>query len=68
MKRIVVALLVAGACVSVAKAQETLCVGWRIPAEEAKHWMMGRPSDSRTSARREDRVVVFRVPRRCRRR
>ena len=43
MKRIVAALLVAGACVSVAKAQETIRVGWTIPAEEAKYWMMKRP-------------------------
>ena len=43
MKRIVAALLVAGACVSVAQAQETIRVGWTIPAEEAKYWMMRRP-------------------------
>ena len=43
MKRIVAALLVAGACVSVAQAQDTIRVGWTIPAEEAKYWMMRRP-------------------------
>ena len=43
MKRIVAALLVAGACVSVAKAQDTIRVGWTIPAEEAKYWMQRRP-------------------------
>ena len=32
-------------CVSVAKAQDvpTIRVGWTIPAEEAKYWMMRRP-------------------------
>ena len=43
MKRIVAALLVAGACVSVAQAQDTIRVGWTIPAEESKYWMMRRP-------------------------
>ena len=46
MKRIVIAtLLAASACVSVAKAQDipTIRVGWTIPAEEAKYWMMRRP-------------------------
>ena len=43
MKRIVAALLLASACVSVAKAQDTIRVGWTIPAEEAKYWMMRRP-------------------------
>src|SRR6476646_8237457 len=46
MNRIVVAsLLAAGALVSVAKAQDapTIRVGWTIPAEESKYWMMRRP-------------------------
>src|SRR5438876_11191570 len=46
MNRIVVAsLLAASALVSVAKAQDvpTIRVGWTIPAEEAKYWMMRRP-------------------------
>ena len=46
MNRVVVAaLLAASACVSVAKAQDipTIRVGWTIPAEEAKYWMMRRP-------------------------
>ena len=46
MNRVVVAaLLAASACVSVARAQEipTIRVGWTIPAEEAKYWMMRRP-------------------------
>ena len=45
MKRIVAALLAATACVSVANAQDvpTIRVGWTIPAEEAKYWMMRRP-------------------------
>jgi ABC-type nitrate/sulfonate/bicarbonate transport system substrate-binding protein len=44
MKRVVVAaLLIASACVSVARAQDTIRVGWTIPAEEAKYWMMRRP-------------------------
>jgi ABC-type nitrate/sulfonate/bicarbonate transport system substrate-binding protein len=44
MKRVVVAaLLITSACVSVARAQDTIRVGWTIPAEEAKYWMMRRP-------------------------
>ena len=43
MKRLVIAALLAGACVSVAQAQETIRVGWTIPAEESKYWMMRRP-------------------------
>jgi len=46
MNRIVVAsLLAASALVSVAKAQDapTIRVGWTIPAEESKYWMMRRP-------------------------
>jgi ABC-type nitrate/sulfonate/bicarbonate transport system substrate-binding protein len=43
MKRIVAALLFASACVSVARAQDTIRVGWTIPAEEAKYWMQRRP-------------------------
>ena len=46
MNRIVIAsLLAASALVSVAKAQDvpTIRVGWTIPAEEAKYWMMRRP-------------------------
>jgi ABC-type nitrate/sulfonate/bicarbonate transport system substrate-binding protein len=45
MKKLVIAALLAGACVSIAKAQEaqTIRVGWTIPAEEAKYWMMRRP-------------------------
>jgi ABC-type nitrate/sulfonate/bicarbonate transport system substrate-binding protein len=45
MKRLVVATLLACAFASAAKAQEvpTIRVGWTIPAEEAKYWMMRRP-------------------------
>jgi ABC-type nitrate/sulfonate/bicarbonate transport system substrate-binding protein len=46
MTRILVAtLLAAGALVSAAQAQDvpTIRVGWTIPAEEAKYWMMRRP-------------------------
>src|SRR3954470_23873221 len=46
MNRIVIAaLLAASALVSVAKAQDvpTIRVGWTIPAEESKYWMMRRP-------------------------
>ena len=43
MKRIVAALLLASACASVAKAQDTIRVGWTIPAKESKYWMMRRP-------------------------
>ena len=43
MKRFVAAVLAAGACVSAAKAQDTIRVGWTIPAEESKYWMMRRP-------------------------
>jgi ABC-type nitrate/sulfonate/bicarbonate transport system substrate-binding protein len=46
MNRIlVVTLLAASALASAAKAQDvpTIRVGWTIPAEEAKYWMMRRP-------------------------
>jgi len=43
MKTIVAALLLASACASAAKAQDTIRVGWTIPAEESKYWMMRRP-------------------------
>jgi ABC-type nitrate/sulfonate/bicarbonate transport system substrate-binding protein len=46
MNRIVVAsLLAACALMSVARAQDapTIRVGWTIPAEESKYWMMRRP-------------------------
>ena len=46
MNRVVVAtLLAASAFASVAKAQDvpTIRVGWTIPAEESKYWMMRRP-------------------------
>ena len=43
MKRLVIAALLASACVTVANAQDTIRVGWTIPAEEAKYWMMRRP-------------------------
>src|SRR4051812_39879699 len=45
MKRIVASLFAASALVSVAKAQDvpTIRVGWTIPAEESKYWMMRRP-------------------------
>ncbi|MBV8835293.1 MAG: ABC transporter substrate-binding protein [Alphaproteobacteria bacterium] len=47
MKRLLVAALLACAFVSVANAQataqDTIRVGWTIPAEEAKYWMMRRP-------------------------
>jgi ABC-type nitrate/sulfonate/bicarbonate transport system substrate-binding protein len=44
MKRVVIAaMLGASALASAAHAQETIRVGWTIPAEEAKYWMMRRP-------------------------
>ena len=46
MKRVVIgAMLAASALASVARAQEvqTIRVGWTIPAEESKYWMMRRP-------------------------
>jgi ABC-type nitrate/sulfonate/bicarbonate transport system substrate-binding protein len=43
MNRVVAAALIGCACVSVARAQDTIRVGWTIPAEEAKYWMMRRP-------------------------
>ena len=45
MKRLVIAALLAGACIGVARAQDvpTIRVGWTIPAEESKYWMMRRP-------------------------
>src|SRR5262249_51543259 len=44
MRRLVAAALLACACVTVAKAQNnTIRVGWTIPAEESKYWMMRRP-------------------------
>ena len=45
MKRLAVLLAAASVCVALspAKAQETIRVGWTIPAEESKYWMMRRP-------------------------
>ena len=48
MKRIIAALgLAAGLITSAAHAQDipTIRVGWTIPAEEAKYWMMRRPQE-----------------------
>src|SRR6478672_1722962 len=48
MKRIIAALgLAAGLITSTAHAQDipTIRVGWTIPAEEAKYWMMRRPQE-----------------------
>ena len=44
-KRLVLALAVAGSALvsSAAAAQDTIRVGWTIPAEEAKYWIMRRP-------------------------
>ncbi len=33
------------ACVTSASAQQTIKVGWTIPAEESKYWMMKRPTE-----------------------
>ena len=43
--RVSLVLAVAGCALasSLAAAQETIRVGWTIPAEEAKYWMMRRP-------------------------
>jgi len=38
-----VAALIAGA--SPSRAQQTIRVGWTIPAEESKYWMMRRPAE-----------------------
>jgi len=43
MKRLVAAALLACALASSARAQDTIRVGWTIPAEESKYWMMRRP-------------------------
>jgi ABC-type nitrate/sulfonate/bicarbonate transport system substrate-binding protein len=43
MKKLVIAALMAAACAGVAKAQDTIRVGWTIPAEESKYWMQRRP-------------------------
>src|SRR5215468_5002405 len=48
MKRFVALLaLAAGIVVTSARAQDipTIRVGWTIPAEEAKYWMMRRPQE-----------------------
>ena len=47
LTRHVVAALVAGATLSAgsAFAQQTIKVGWTIPAEESKYWMMKRPQE-----------------------
>jgi ABC-type nitrate/sulfonate/bicarbonate transport system substrate-binding protein len=48
MKRMIAALgLAAGLITSAAQAQDipTIRVGWTIPAEEAKYWMMRRPQE-----------------------
>ena len=48
MKRMIAALgLAAGFITSAAQAQDipTIRVGWTIPAEEAKYWMMRRPQE-----------------------
>ena len=39
------ALAAAFAGVSAAQAQQTIRVGWTIPAEESKYWMMRRPAE-----------------------
>ncbi len=31
--------------VSASQAQQTIRVGWTIPAEESKYWMMKRPQE-----------------------
>ena len=33
------------ASVAPSKAQQTIRVGWTIPAEESKYWMMRRPAE-----------------------
>jgi ABC-type nitrate/sulfonate/bicarbonate transport system substrate-binding protein len=38
-------LLAVSAHVSASHAQQTIRVGWTIPAEEAKYWMMRRPAE-----------------------
>ena len=44
-RRLSLALVVAGSTLVslAAHAQETIRVGWTIPAEEAKYWIMRRP-------------------------
>jgi hypothetical protein len=44
-KRALLALAVAGSTLGcfAAQAQDTIRVGWTIPAEEAKYWIMRRP-------------------------
>ncbi len=46
-KWLVAAALAAGAVAGVAQAQTipTIRVGWTIPAEESKYWMMKRPEE-----------------------
>jgi ABC-type nitrate/sulfonate/bicarbonate transport system substrate-binding protein len=43
LKRVVLAFALAGVVSSAAAAQDTIRVGWTIPAEEAKYWIMRRP-------------------------
>src|SRR6059058_4327919 len=45
--RLAILFLGAAAVISPAKAQEvpTIRVGWTIPAEESKYWMMRRPQE-----------------------
>lgn len=51
MRNVSTWILAAGAAVSIltgmsaSKAQPTIHVGWTIPAEEAKYWMMRRPAE-----------------------
>ncbi|MFX7910677.1 hypothetical protein ABTK30_20545, partial [Acinetobacter baumannii] len=33
------------ACAGPLRAQQTIRVGWTIPAEESKYWMMRRPAE-----------------------
>ena len=46
-KRLMAAVIAACALGSVgaAHAQQTIRVGWTIPAEESKYWMMRRPAE-----------------------
>src|SRR5262249_13031154 len=41
--RIALALAASACSLQLARAQETVRVGWTIPAEEAKYWLMRRP-------------------------
>src|SRR5713226_5854381 len=45
LSALVLALAASLLALSSARAQDTIRVGWTIPAEESKYWMMRRPQE-----------------------